>query len=72
MSGKLFSVAGILGIVATFIVSKASFSSSDRLSAPFFVIGVLLSIVIIALGELLKLYQNNQNNGGTEKGKTEK
>lgn len=72
MKGKLFSIAGILGIIATFIVAVTTFSSKDLLCAPFITIGVLLSIVIIALGEFLDSYQKNQNNGGTKKGKTGK
>lgn len=59
--------AGILGIIATFIVAVTTFSSKDLLCAPFITIGVLLSIVIIALGEFLDSYQKNQNNGGTKK-----
>lgn len=72
MKGKLFSIAGILGIIATFIVAVTTFSSKDLLCAPFITIGVLLSIVIIALGEFLDSYQKNQNNGGTKKRKTGK
>lgn len=67
MKGKLFSIAGILGIIATFIVAVTTFSSKDLLCAPFITIGVLLSIVIIALGEFLDSYQKNQNNGETKK-----
>lgn len=65
MIGKIFLVAGALGIIATFIVAVTTFSSKDLLCAPFFVIGVLLSIIIIALGEFICLYEKNQSNGRT-------
>lgn len=57
MTGRLFSSVGILGIIVTFIVAVTTFSSKDLLCIPFVVIGVLLSIIIIALGEFLHLYE---------------
>lgn len=65
MKGKIFSVVGIMGIITTFIVAVTTFSSKDILCIPFVVIGVLLSFVIIALGEFIWLYEKKQNDVGT-------
>ena len=63
MRGKIISVSGILGIIVTVLVTLGVFSSNELLGAPFFVIGVLLSIIIIALGEILDLYEKQINGG---------
>lgn len=68
MKGKIISVSGILGIIVTVLVTLGVFSSNALLGAQFFVIGVLLSIIIIALGEILDLYEK-QINGGDKKEK---
>ena len=68
MRGKIISVSGILGIIVTVLVTLGVFSSNALLGAQFFVIGVLLSIIIIALGEILDLYEK-QINGGDKKEK---
>ena len=68
LKGKIISVSGILGIIVTVLVTLGVFSSNELLGAPFLVIGVLLSIIIIALGEILDLYEK-QINGGDKKEK---
>lgn len=54
MKEKLFTIIGFLGVIVTFLVSVTTYSSSDYLyRAPFVLIGVLLSIIIAVLGEIL-------------------
>ena len=70
LGGKIFSVIGILGIIATLIISVTEFSSSDyALRAVFVVVGILLSIVIVALGVLIDLIEKHLNKGKGEKDK---
>ena len=66
MRGRIITYTGFLGVIATFIVAITTFSSKDLLCAPFIVVGVLLSIIIVALGEIIQFIENNQNNGGTK------
>lgn len=58
--GKLISFVGILGIIATLIVAATTFSSKDLLCAPFILISVLLCIIVISLGEIIKLWENKK------------
>lgn len=60
--GRIFSLLGILGIVVTFIVTATEISSNDPLRPIFVVIGILLSIVIVALGEILNFLEKKHNN----------
>jgi len=72
--GKNFIVAGIAGILVMICVSFIDIYSL----LPFTVIGVLLGLIIIALGEFMIMYEKNnsreenendrktENNGGTE------
>ncbi len=74
MIGKNFTVAGIVGILVMICVSFIDIYSL----LPFTVIGVLLGVIIIALGEFMIMYEKNnsreenendrntENNGGTE------
>lgn len=66
MNGRVFSFTGFLGIIATLIVSITVFSSKDSLRIPFVIVGILISLIIIALGEIIYLLKN-QNNGGFKK-----
>lgn len=74
MIGKNFTVAGIVGILVMICVSFIDIYSL----LPFTVIGVLLGVIIIALGEFMIMYEKNnsreenendrktENNVGTE------
>lgn len=70
MRGKIITFIGFLGVIATLIVAVTTFSSKDLLCVPFIVVGVLLSIIIVALGEIIQFIESNQNNGGTKNEKS--
>ena len=64
MKGRLFTAMGICGIIATLIVTSSFVSSSSDLRAPFVVLGILMSIIVMALGEMIVVFE--QKNGGNK------
>lgn len=60
MIGRILSIAGIVGIIVTILVVVASFPSSSIWNIPFAVIGVLIGIVIIVLGEIHNFLEENK------------
>ena len=64
MKGRLFTAMGICGIIATLIVTSSFVSSSSDLRAPFVVLGILMRIIVMALGEMIVVFE--QKNGGNK------
>lgn len=58
MKGRWFSIIGVVGIFATFIMLL---TSDAIIQGPLFVIGMLLSFILIALGEILHYILNESN-----------
>ena len=53
--GKILSAIGCGGVLFTFLITQTSFSSANAFRWPFMLIGTLLCVIIIALGELIKI-----------------
>lgn len=56
--GKILSAIGCGGVLFTFLITQTSFSSANAFRWPFMLIGTLLCVIIIALGELIKIIED--------------
>ena len=59
MKSKILFFVGLAGVITTIMVGLTAFSSNDVLCVPFIVIGILLSIIIIALSEILDFMEKS-------------